>query len=243
MTIINTQYSTLEEAWGVENLKQPRKTSKRQCDLYENRNKPKSRPFRHNSKNEVSQDMMILGDKNNPDYDKYYGYADAKPSPRKQTRSHSDESTARKYNRHIAVNPKSNTYSNEDQRIYEEGGDMIYEEVYDEDDDNYLSIDQQNMNMNNLVEDEVDNEINEEVDDDEYDVRKISQTRNPENQMQLKQGNKQGKQNQQQNQQYNLQNLQNTQIVDLAMYTLSGIILIFMMEQFVQLGIKIKTYT
>jgi len=119
--------------------------------------------------------------------------------------------------------------------------------VYDEDDDNYLSIDQQNMNMNNLVEDEVDNEINEEVDDDEYDVRKISQTRNPENQMQLKQGNKQGKQNQhqnqQQNQQYNLQNLQNTQIVDLAMYTLSGIISIFMMEQFVQLGIKIKTYT
>lgn len=246
MTIINTYYSTIEEAWGVDRIdrKKPVKKPTPVCNLYENRTKPRSKPYRSNTMNELNYKETMFANNGNEDYDKYYGYADARAhsrttKPLKNHKAYFKPNDSQR--RRVAINPNTNTYmevddvvveeeenyvvEEEEDRIYEE---TPYEEVYEENDDNYLTSMRTDATKNVNIDKYVEEEISEELYDDRTKVRS-SQNYN---------------QNQHQNQNQNLHIRQdvNKQMLDLSLYTLSGVLVIFMMEQFVQMGMKIKTY-
>lgn len=259
MTVINTQYSTLEEAWGGTTGKLKKRVKERECDLYEARTKPKQKPYRNNTSRDHKQykNMMLVDEDENPDYEKYYGYSDARAYSRsnKPLNGHKDYFRPKSKKR-VSINPERNTYIDmedpmdyiqdhnsmskrtfeeeeddvevEDEDIEEEhylkknmsqrepDSSYIYEEVYDEDEDNYLTQktksneESRKMNINRYIEEEIDNEI---VPLQKKPQKSVASSTDV-----------------------------NRQVLDLSIYTLSGIILIFMMEQFVQIGVKIKTY-
>ena len=174
---------------------------------------------------------------NDNDYDKYYGFADSRSQSRtskpimkknKQYFKKQPETT------NIAMNPSNNSYEYTEQDVFEENDEFIdeeivedennnrqiYEEVYDEDDDNYLS---------NAKKKEV-KIVKKHIDEEIYDEQRDNDRINVSSQPQIKQYTR-------------VQPHYNNQMFDLSLYTLSGVIIIFMMEQFVQLGIKIKTYS
>lgn len=244
MTIINTYYSTIEEAWGVDRIdrKKPVKKPTPTCNLYENRNKPRAKPYRGNTVNELNYKEAMFANNDNEDYDKYYGYADARAHSRttKPLKNHKAYFKPED-RRRVAINPNTNTYMEVDDAVYEENIDNAenynvveeeenriyeetpYEEVYEENDDNYLTNMKtkatKNVNMDRYVEEEINEEINKEINEEVYEKSKAKK-------------------------QYynNRQHDANKQILDLSLYTLSGVLVIFMMEQFVQMGMKIKTY-
>lgn len=256
MAVINTQYSTLEEAWGTAGKfkkrasKERERERERECDLYEARTKPKQKPYRNNTTRELRQpkNMMLMDEEDNQDYEKYYGYSDARTYSRtnKPINGHQDYFRTKSKKR-VSINPERNTYIENDyytedpmdyiqdhnsssKKVFEEDeieeeeaylqsspqSEYIYEEVYDEDEDNYLTqntktdAETRRVNINKYVEEEIDNEITP------LPKRKIVKNSTSTD--------------------------ANRQVLDLSIYTLSGIILIFMMEQFVQIGVKIKTY-
>lgn len=248
MAVINTQYSTLEEAWGTAGkLKKRTKDRERECNLYEARTNPKQKPYRNNTSRDLKhKNMMLMDADENEDYEKYYGYSDARTYSRtnKPINGHRDYLVPKSKKR-VTINPERNTYienddyytdepmdyiqdhnsSLEDDVVEEEGysesspkssSEYIYEEVYDEDEDNYLTQntrkneESRKFNINKYVEEEINDEITP--------LPKREAIRS------------------------NTSTNTNRQVLDLSIYTLSGIILIFMMEQFVQIGVKIKTY-
>ena len=250
MAVINTQYSTLEEAWGSSGkFKKRTKDRERECNLYDARTNPKQKPYRNNTSRDLKQhkNMMLMDASENDDYEKYYGYSDARTYSRtnKPIDGHRDYFIPKSKKR-VTINPEKNTYNEnyytdepmdyiqdhnssfnndfEEDVVEEEAylerspksSEYIYEEVYDEDEDNYLTQntrtneESRKLNINKYVEEEINNEI--------IPLPKKSSIRN------------------------NTTTDVNRQVLDLSIYTLSGIILIFMMEQFVQIGVKIKTY-
>lgn len=253
MAVINTQYSTLEEAWGTAGKLKKRvsKERERECDLYEARTKPKQKPYRNNASRDLKQpkNMMLMDDEDNEDYEKYYGYSDARAHSRTNKPINGRQEYFRpKSKKRVSINPERNTFIENDiyftedpmdylqdhnsssKKVFEEdeveeeaylqsspkSSEYIYEEVYDEDDDNYLTQNSKTdeelrrVNINKYVEEEIENEI--------APLPKRNIIRNSS----ITDANR--------------------QVLDLSIYTLSGIILIFMMEQFVQIGVKIKTY-
>jgi hypothetical protein len=240
MTIINTYYSTIEEAWGVDRIDRKKPVKKPICNLYENRNKTKTRPYRNNTTNELNYKETMFANNGNEDYDKYYGYADARAHSRttKPLKNHK-EYFKPEDKRRVAINPNTNTYMELDDDVYEESysqdknnvveeeyeniyEETPYEEVYEENDDNYLTNMRTNATKNVNMNRYVDEEINEEIDEERYDITKAQKQYN--------------------NNPSHLRNDANKQILDLSLYTLSGVLVIFMMEQFVQMGMKIKSY-
>ena len=248
MTIINTNYSTIEEAWGVDRIDRKNPMKKPVCNLYENRNKPISKPHRNNT----SHDMNYKQDKmfdHNEDYDKYYGYTDVRSHSRtrKPLKNHKMY-YKNKGRKHISINPKTNKYIHtdnenvyqedniyeeddvieenldeedvyEEDNIYEQNGmeniTTPYEEVYDEHDDNYLTnINKTNQHLDKYIKEEIEEE-------DMYPSKKRYYNNRRKN---------------------NNTNDAKKQMLDISIYTISGVLVIFMMEQFVQMGIKIKTY-
>lgn len=242
MTIINTYYSTIEEAWGVDRIdrKKPVKKPTPTCNLYENRTKPRAKPYRNNTVNELNYKETMFANNGNEDYDKYYGYADARAHSRttKPLKNHKAYFKPED-RRRMAINPNTNTYMEVDDAVYEEVvveeednyvveeeeriyEETPYEEVYEENDDNYLTNMRTNATKNVNIDRYVEEEINEEL----YEKAKAKK--------QCYNQNQQGHQHHRQD--------ANKQILDLSLYTLSGVLVIFMMEQFVQMGMKIKTY-
>lgn len=220
MTVVNSQYSTIEEAWGVsQNKAQP---SRKACNLYENRNKPRQKPYRNNNRNDYSNERVLLDDSelSNDDYDKYYGYADLKEYSRNRKSSKSPEHIRNQ--KKIVINPKRNNYDFDGaaSRAICEEEPYIYEEEYNDDEDNYLT--QNSKKITNYVDEELDEEDDEirGMNRKNYvgkPTKATTEIRDDEN---LVVGKK--------------------QVLDLCIYTLSGIMLIVILEQFIQLGMKIK---
>jgi len=204
MAVINTQYSTLEEAWGTAGKLKKRvsKERERECDLYEARTKPKQKPYRNNASRDLKQpkNMMLMDEADHEEYEKYHGYSDARTYSRtnKPINGHKDYFRTKSKKR-VSINPERNTYienenyysedpmdyiqdhNSSSKRVFEEDEDeveeeetylqsssprtseYIYEEVYDEDDDNYLTQntktdeESRKMNINKYVEEEIDN--------------------------------------------------------------------------------------
>ena len=218
MTIINAQYSTLEEAWGnVDINKLKKKSSKKSCELYENgKSIKKQKPYRENTDSEIKYKNMILindEDLDDDSYEKYYGYSDARAYSRntKPLKKSIKQDNNIKYKKRVKVDPEQNSYQDDDDDEIEEEDEVetIYEEVYEEDEDNYLTQNQKKKKIKSRPKRYIEEEEEEYVLDKDFKVHNRENTK---------------------------------QLLDLSIYTLSGIILIFMMEQFVQIGIKLKGF-
>ena len=84
MSYFNTNFSSLEDAWGENFSKKPKeknvKTKDPICNLYNQRKRSTSKPFTDNKHEE--QEVIYPTDS----YDKYYGYKDAHKYSRKPSR-------------------------------------------------------------------------------------------------------------------------------------------------------------
>lgn len=148
MAVINTQYSTLEEAWGTAG-KLKKRVKERECNLYEARTKPKQKPYRNNTSRDLKehQNMMLMDeDKDNEEYEKYYGYSDARTYSRTNRPINGHKEYFKpKSKKHVSINPEVNKYYYTDdpmdyiqdhnpssKKVFEEDQEEIEEEIEEE---------------------------------------------------------------------------------------------------------------
>ena len=224
MTVLNTNYTSLEDAWGsnFEVGSAGKKHRKKKgsvdplCELYGRRNRKAKKPF-STSRNKASK-FASYKNQAPEDMNQYYGYSDddmpsTHPARMKDTQflgqfeNGTCESTSQPY----ADDGEDDEYL-ENAVIQEESNDFkkIFSNVYDESDD------------------EVQMERAQPVASEDDDLRSISRLIEEEFRK------------------YNFNSnpqcfVDERQYLDLVMYTLSGVILIFMMEQFIQIGMKLKS--
>ena len=252
MAVINTQYSTLEEAWGTE---KPTKMKQRECDLYEKSKKGiLRRPHRQNTDKELShKNMMLLDDEamDNEDYERYHGYSDSRKFSRtsKPLKKHKERSSKKqKSKKRVTIDPNLNSYYEPEEELPRalrprkitdvEEEDYIYEEVFDEDEDNYLTqgvredrdITSGFITRKDFIDEEDDQDDYFDIEDEAIEEEDESFKRRRKHASSAKKVVK------------HQNSVDHRQLLDLTIYTMSGIILIFMMEQFVEIGIKIKGY-
>lgn len=220
-----TSYSTLEEAWGVTNNKKKKSKSK-ECELYDRKSSEVSKPFKKKiSSKEATKykNMMLLDeDEYDEDYEKYFGYHDS----RRFSRSSEPRPGHRKNHqiskkKNLKIDPVNNTYDSDfeeemiEEEEYEDEVPFVFEE---EDDDNYLS--QRVAEKRPLRRRRQYKMLPPPAEEDEYesseDIKPIVKS--------------------------SKDSVDIDNILDLSIYTLSGIILIFILEQFVQLGIKLRSF-
>lgn len=233
-------HSTLEEAWGkqhtrLRSYKEPKDVNVSLKNRKSKQSFEKSNKLTANNKR--YKNMMLMDDE---DYDngmlkdpdeRYYGYPDSRSFSR--TRPVKSKSKSRR----IRINPKRNEYvdaeddsdiepvdiddESVDEEVLEEDADnaneYIFEEVYEEDEDNYLaeSLRQKEKEQRRRNFDKKDPVVEEEQEE-----RTQWKPLRPKN----------------------LPSHDLNQILDLSIYTLSGILLIVILEQFVQLGLKLKSF-
>lgn len=220
-------HSTLEEAWGKHRLNLVKKKNSKQCDLYEGRKAKVKKPYKKNGKRSEYRNMMLLNDEDyengmlKPDLEKYHGYTDSRAFSRSSSRNRAPAQ------RKVKVNPAVNTYaedvdqdivSDDESEVEEEipSSEYIFEEVYEEDDDNYLTekFKRKDSHRKQVVDEEV---LEEQVEDVSLvSPKSLRLSKDVHADM--------------------------NQVLDLSIYTLSGILLIVILEQFVQLGVKIKSF-
>ena len=222
-------HSTLEEAWPNHQSRHDRMKSK-ECELFENRVAKVKKPYKSKSKAKRKQKMrnMMLFDEEDyengmlkSELEKYHGYADSREFSRTKNIS------APKRKKKIVVKPEQNTYEVDEsdseeeeenvvqEEVSENPREYIFEEVYEEDDDNYLS---EKLNKTGVQKaDRMPVVVEEELEGDylPLSVKAKSPVRN-----------------------VNVNDM--NQLLDLSIYTLSGVLLIVILEQFVQLGVKLK---
>lgn len=224
-------HSTLEEAWPTHQSRHDRKS--KECDLFDSRSAKVKRPYKSKPKVKRKQNkmrnMMLFDEEDyengmlKSELEKYHGYADSREFSRTKNRS-----TPRRKKK-IVVEPEQNTYEEdqssdseeeiiEEEEVRENPPEYIFEEVYEEDDDNYLSA-KMNMNKTNLNIEKANPSpvvVEEEL---EGDYLPLTSRAKPISNANVNDMN---------------------QLLDLSIYTLSGILLIVILEQFVQLGVKLK---
>ena len=239
-------HSTLEEAWPNHHQSRDRIKSK-ECDLFDSRTAKVKKPYKQKlrgKKKEKMKNMMLFDEEDyengmlKSELEKYHGYEDSREFSR--TKKHSTPKRKKK----VVVKPEQNTYDVDSDSDDEYDGDdvireevdesmsprdYIFEEVYEEDEDNYLSekFKQQHQHqqqkrgsplgkgnaMSTVVEEELEGERR-----DYLPLAGAIPTKS-------------------------LRNVNDmNQLLDLSIYTLSGIMLIFILEQFVQLGVKLKSF-
>ena len=219
-------HSTLEEAWPTHQSRHDRKS--KECDLFDSRSAKVKRPYKSKPKVKRKQKLrnMMLFDEEDyengmlkSELEKYHGYADSREFSRTKKRS-----TPRRKQK-IVVKPEQNTYEEDqsdseddiiEEEVRESPQEYIFEEVYEEDDDNYLSEKMNNANLNIEKTNSSPLVVEEEL---EGDYLPLSSTVKPMRNASMNDMN---------------------QFLDLSIYTLSGILLIVILEQFVQLGVKLK---
>lgn len=230
MTVLNTNYTSLEDAWGADFDKEVSNTHKKGskkkkksvndplCELYGRRHQKPKKPFSARKSSKYASHKQ----NSTPDMNQYYGFSDDETYPEYEAK------LPIKDVRFKSSNPCSPSYMNDD----------------DDDDDEYLDnaiIEEETKKFQKIfsnVYDESDDEVQVEGEDavvppvppkhtEEDTIRLISTIIEREFKK------------------YNLDPnvecfVDERQYLDLVMYTLSGIILIFMMEQFIQIGMKLK---
>ena len=267
MAVINTQYSTLEEAWGTnDKTMKTMKTKQRECDLYEKGKKGiLRRPHRQNTENELKYKNMMLLDNSamdNDDYERYHGYSDSRKYSRtsKPLRKHKERSSSKKpkSKKRVVIDPNLNSQYDPDEvlqksralrqrQVNDTEGEYIYEEMFDEDEDNYLT---QGVNevgefthRNDFIDEEEDDEFVDEEADIDTDGDLITEESIEEEESDtFRQPRRKNTAQKTTTSMKKSNGVDYRQLLDLTIYTTSGIILIFMMEQFVQIGVKIKTF-
>lgn len=228
MTVLNTSYTSLEDAWGSNFDVVERKRAKRikpidpLCELYSRKNRKSKKPYSTSNQNKHSKYSMYTR-KHVSDMNKYYGYADEDHTKKADIQ---DAQFLGSFESGECASIKSpKRYINEE---YDEDDAYLESAVVEEESEKFKKI------FSNVY-DESDDEVqmeeespNHKITVESQDCRSISQIIEEELHR------------------YNFNPNQNCfvderQYLDLVMYTLSGIILIFMMEQFIQIGMKLKS--
>lgn len=236
-------HSTLEEAWGKQHTRLRSYKEPKDVNVSLKNRKSKTKQYFEKSNksaanNKRYKNMMLMDDEEyangmlkDPD-ERYYGYPDSR------TFSRTMAAKSKPKSRRIRINPNRNEYVDaeddsdiepgdivEEESIAEEvfeedvpdnNNDYIFEEVYEEDEDNYLA---------------------ESLRQKEAALKSKSFTKDPivEEEQEVRTRYKPvGRKN--------MPSHDLNQILDLSIYTLSGILLIVILEQFVQLGLKLKSF-
>ena len=321
MTIINTGYSTLQDAWG-EDFNKKKKTKKTKtdplCDLYSKQYAKSLPPYTTSKKHTTSPNYPKEFKLNQHDYDKYYGYSDAKQfqRTRKKLRHSNANNNKKKFNidgyldkqyiystvnndeqehndyyyphqnynvisrNNMKNSNKSNSKSHKNQHAKnihkchvsklpntEEKFERMYYPKQDTHDKNdYIEIDenlndyldeeqeetqQSRQHLNNMLDEELSNDLDEEdLDEEHLDEEDLDEVHLDEEDLDEEDLDEEDLDEEQyphkikkytlvKNKQLN-KNQNERQFLDTAIYSLSGVILIFMMEQFVQIGVNMK---
>ena len=319
MTIINTGYSTLQDAWG-EDFNKKKKTKKTKndplCDLYSKQYAKSLPPYTNSKRHDTSPNYPKEFKLNQHDYDKYYGYSDAKQfqRTRKDLRNsnannnkkkfnidgyldkkyiystinhdeqeHNDYYHQQKYNvistknmKNSNKSNKSNSKSHKNQHAKnihkchvsklpnteEKFERMDYPKQDTHDKNEYIEIDenlkdyldeeqeetpQSRQHINNMLDEELNYSLDEEdLDEEDLDEEDLDEEDLDEEDLDeedLDEEDIHEEQYPHKIKKYTLvknKNQNERQFLDTAIYSLSGVILIFMMEQFVQIGINMK---
>lgn len=219
-------HSTLEEAWPSHQSRHERFKSSKECDLFENRAAKVKKPYKtsKSKRKQKMRNMMLMDDESyengmlKAELEKYHGYEDSRVFSRTK------QPTSPKRKKKIVVKPEKNTYEIDDESESDEENqeeieeetpqEYIYEEVYEEDnyEDNYLSEKLKNKSKDiSPTGGVVEEELEGEGKYLPLTAPKVVQSVNDMN-----------------------------QLLDLSIYTLSGVLLIVILEQFVQIGVKLK---
>lgn len=253
MTVLNTSYTTLEEAWGDDFRKQTKSRqllsqNKKQdplCQLYGRKYQKMRKPFLDKSteiKNGKNYKTTGISSRN-----RYFGYNDDNIEDHNKSEciQHNKKRSS------IKSKKKGNGSSSKNKgvrfNIETEDDDDIYlhnaikdEEILNEQefDDELIEFEEMN-NVRKFYSD-----VYEESDDEDYDLPE-PETNNhlvdveEENMIY----NRSLHNNYNKKSSYCNQYKDERQYFDLIIYMLSGIILIFMMEQFIQIGMRLKVST
>jgi hypothetical protein len=276
MTLINSSYTTLEEAWGKQYTQstKPKKTKKKKekidplCELYGQRLKKIKKPF--------SDKIGTISDQFKPfdggDEAYYYGYNDDNKFKR-MTNKERQKTGLLMVNEEddeqcFKTIPNSSVFAS--RRFRDEGlAEEEFEQSSKQEDEEEDEIRRENIfedNIPNIFEEEDDDSIDfnevlnskqndfekvytnvyDEIDDDTEDNR-IDQRINRDKHIlqetvntpfieeELKRCN-----NMNARKQRNCEFRDERHYLDLVIYVLSGVILIFMMEQFIQIGMRLR---
>lgn len=282
MTIVNTSYSTLIDAWGEDfsgsySTKKSKKKNKKDplCGLYSQQYNDTLLPYTNRPKFINSPKYPNKYTLTQEDYDKYYGYSDIRKYSRNNAPLKNTVSQRSTIKHSVPVKTTEPIYKvndNDDEYFYDNDDedahyyinnepkkktkkekkkkkkiifdDQIYQNYVDEELEEYPpSYMNEKDNEKQADNEQDDNKIIENVsiasDDSESDIvsEEDEEVREktyvyPEQEQDMSQYN------------YISKDTDNSRVyLDFAIYSMSGILIIFMMEQFVQIGINIKQQT
>lgn len=239
MTVLNTSYTTLEEAWGDDFTKKNKKKSSQPkdplCQLYGRKYQKAKKPF-------LDKSVEVTNGKNYKttgmsSRNRYFGYNDENMSDNKESEciQHNKKRTSVKSKRNSkkkGVRFNIETEDDDDVYLYNAIKD---EEILNEQDFHDDDIDFEEMNNVKQFYDDV----YEESDNEDYDLPENEDPTVDIEEEQVYFNPSSNKKNLYCSNQYK----DERQYFDLIIYILSGIILIFMMEQFIQIGMRLKNST
>jgi hypothetical protein len=250
MTVLNTNYTTLEEAWGEDfrkNAKQKSLSNKKAadplCQLYGRKYQKARKPFLDKSidfkNHRVSNEKVSKN--------RYFGFEDDRHVEQTRTPECVVSRPARPHKRPSTKKQavRFNLETEDDDDVYLHNA--VQEEQYtlgDDNDDEERECGEPGQASNNFY-----NDVYDESDDEQFDASTIKA---PSRQRQVQHVDMTEIESEERN--FPLDVLQRTnnemtycnqykderQYFDLIIYVLSGIILIFMMEQFIQIGMRLK---
>ena len=256
MTVIYTPYTSLEDAWGTNFNKKTKKTKKSSksdplCDLYNKRYKKIKKPFHTKDSDMMENDYFnkVHSFNGEKDLNMYYGYKDDDftrlvNEERQETKNMIiddnciDTNAKKKHKKkkkvRFSIEPEDEddvylqqAITDESEQSFEEAidtqqhsFDRIYSNVYEETDDELIEEESGHLSEEATSKKSLSQLIEEEINNNTY----------------LKSLRKK-------NTQDVIPFVDERQYLDLLMYIFSGIILIFMMEQFIQIGIRMRTPT
>jgi len=123
MTVINTNYSTLEEAWGGNFTKKKKKVKDPLCELYAKKNLKAKKPFYDQSNDPVGMDVGVYGE--------VPGYYDRSRRTTRTQKDTSDEQRIASYKTVDVDGMEEHAYAD---RMDDDDDDVYLEKYLDHDD-------------------------------------------------------------------------------------------------------------
>lgn len=243
MSAININYSTLEEAWG-ENFSKSKKAHKKQeidpiCKLYNKRLNKVFPPYKKSKEKYLDEYETVNYPEKN--YTKYYGYNDGRPYSRRRKNITKKPVNLNAYDSDEETDYISKKQKKKPKKYVIPTQKPIKKKIVHPDEEEFIT--------NNLIDDELDQELDQEIEDEisdeEFDKYLDSDEESYEEYQQILQEDIESEAEEE----YTgfrvinrkKQPKKDKNYLDIGLYTISGVILIFIMEQFIQVGMKMKS--
>jgi hypothetical protein len=262
MTVINTSYTTLEDAWGPNfdtdhNNKQKKKKKVKTdplCELYGRRYKKHKKPYGGGTGSNKSQTYRSFAE---DDDVLYYGYDDELftrnvnserkkshlltldedddqcidlSSRSKDNKNNKTPNKKKKKKVRFEVTPEDEDDVYLQQAVNNEVDEIEFDDMIQM--DNKKAFEKIYTNVYAETDDEVDQEMDIYAESEDSASIEEELRKNPYLNVLQKSSNEEA---------YKKHFINERQYLDLLIYNLSGIILIFMMEQFIQIGMRLKS--